>query len=104
VLLPPQATDIAALRTLPGLRGISYTAGENEPACSAEVFWKTWDGLAWLSALRKAKVAHTATQRTDGGWDVTVSDPNFADAAIFKGATGIRTLKLAKTKVADIAA
>jgi hypothetical protein len=35
---------------------------------------------------------------------VAVTDANFADAAIFKGAMGIRTLRLDKTKVADIAA
>jgi hypothetical protein len=44
VVLPRAARDVAALRKLPKLRGLTYNEGSlNSPNGSAEQFWKELD-------------------------------------------------------------
>src|SRR5262249_50631871 len=50
MVLPAHA-DVEPLRKLPNLKRLSYSAGEGGPACTAEAFWKTWDGLPWARKL-----------------------------------------------------
>ncbi len=106
VVLPLAVQDVEALRKLPRLQRIGFRAidsgGGLIPICSAEVFWKTWDGLTWARSLEMSGIYFEAEQGADGLWNVVVKNSNFRDCSIFKGAS-IRELDLADTSITGIA-
>jgi Leucine-rich repeat (LRR) protein len=102
VSLPLHATNVEALRRLPNLKRLSFTyhyAGGT--TCSAEDFWKTWDGLPWARKLEAAGINYSFGQSQDGYYDVDVHDPKFADCSIFTG-SNVRSLSLQRIGVVDL--
>jgi Leucine-rich repeat (LRR) protein len=102
IALPIHAANLEPLRKLPNLKRLAFTWDEDTgPVCTAEEFWKTWDGLRWARKLEAAGITFGIGQMPDGFYDVTVHDPNFTDCSIFKG-SNVRRLDLNQAGVTDL--
>jgi hypothetical protein len=88
VILPENATGVKALQSLPRLRRISYTFDlkAGRPACDKSDFWRQYDELNWLQALRSAGIPLAATQLPDGTWKLAITDAAFAELDLLKAA------------------
>jgi len=103
IWLPLHAEEIEALRKLPGLQRLSYSRPSVGKMTPASKFWETWDGRPWYRALKDAGMKFEAWQRVSGFWHVTVTDPRFSDAAIFRG-TSVREITISSPAFRDVAA
>jgi Leucine-rich repeat (LRR) protein/tRNA A-37 threonylcarbamoyl transferase component Bud32 len=103
IVLPYHAKNVDSLRKLPNLNriGFSWDANIGGPATTAEVFWRTWDGLPWARRLEAAGITFGIAQQSDGFYEAIVHDPKFADCSIFKG-SNVRGLDLDKSSVTDL--
>ena len=101
VILPPNATKLTMLRSLPNLKRISYVYGSERSLTPAE-FWQEYDANLWIAKLRDGGLTpKTLKQLPDGSWDVDLNGTAITDLSIFKGAL-ISTLRLGNTPVADL--
>jgi Leucine-rich repeat (LRR) protein/tRNA A-37 threonylcarbamoyl transferase component Bud32 len=104
LILPIHAAQLDPLRQLPKLKGLSFShvvRTTSEAVCTADAFWKTWDGLPWARKLEAAGIAFEVKQTEDGSYGVTLHDPSFTDCSFFKG-SNVRRLDLDNTLVADL--
>ena len=99
ISLPRHATNLESLRKLPNLKRLSF-GYENGPACTAENFWKTWDGAS-ARKLEAAGIDFDIRQQPDGSYEAAVHDPKFTDCAVFKG-SNVRRLDLERSGVVDL--
>ncbi len=109
------ARNVELLRKMPNLKNLDFkcaVGGFLTVACTAQDFWKKWEGLTWERALQAAGINHTVTEFTEetpegekptGMWAVTVASKDFSDCSIFQGAENIRELRVGSTAVTDLA-
>jgi eukaryotic-like serine/threonine-protein kinase len=104
VILPEEAENIEALRTLPNLLRLSFHFDPKVPGPSktAAEFWKTWDrDEGCVAALRRDRVKFSTHRREDGALSITIEDLAFKDLAVFRGAN-LASLTLIGTSVSDL--
>jgi Leucine-rich repeat (LRR) protein len=103
VVLPIHATDLEALRKLPNMKRLSFSATDEKPECTAEIFWKTWDGLPWARKLEAAGIDFTFQQSYDGYYHAQVHDPKLSDCSMFEG-SNVRGLGFYNSGPVDLSA
>ena len=84
IVLSTDTPDIDLLRTLPGLKRISYNANtRTDGDTTAAEFWAAYQ--PWKAKLVAAGITVEGEQLADGFYSVKVHDGKFTDCSAFKG-------------------
>ena len=101
LILPEQPTAVETLRSLERLRylAFSYDGKTGRPSRTLPEFWKEWDTVMKLPALKGRD--HTFNQLNTGITTLIIRDREFEDLSLLSGAK-LTGLDISRTKVSDL--